>query len=417
MTLAACGSGSSSTCQARGATNECGTSSDGGSQGVDGGPQDADGGSEGVDGGCTPKTCSGLLKNCGAVSDGCGGMLSCGDCYLPSLCGWGGAANRCGTGSCIQETDAEFCTRLAKNCGPVTARDNCDTPRTVASCGACVAPETCGGVVGVCGSRPGWTRVTSPTTNALNALWGSAEDDVWAVGAKGTILHWQGSTWTQVHSPTTDTLYAIWGSSAKDVWIVGGLTTLRWQGSSWEKAVIPISSAYGIWGSSASDIWIVGANAAHWLGSLWAEVFTDTSPTTIYGARSNDVWGVGGNGHVSRWQGSNWTGYPSPTSSTLAGVWVSSSSDVWIVADEVWRRHDTSWSRVVAGGFGGFKGVWGTSAENVWVVGDSGTILRLQGASWFQFSSPTTSALRGVWGSSPDDLWAVGEDGTILRRH
>lgn len=46
-------------------------------------------------------------------------------------------------GACTPETDAEFCSRLAKNCGQVTGTDNCGTSRTVSSCGECSGSETC----------------------------------------------------------------------------------------------------------------------------------------------------------------------------------------------------------------------------------------------------------------------------------
>jgi uncharacterized protein YjbI with pentapeptide repeats len=45
--------------------------------------------------------------------------------------------------ACVAESDATFCTRLAKSCGSVTAADNCGTSRTVASCGTCAAGDTC----------------------------------------------------------------------------------------------------------------------------------------------------------------------------------------------------------------------------------------------------------------------------------
>jgi endoglucanase len=72
---------------------------------------------------------------------------------------WGGPSS----GNCSAETDAAFCTRLAKNCGSVTGQDNCGRTRTVASCGTCTAPQTCGGggVGNVCGGGtvPGTTPV------------------------------------------------------------------------------------------------------------------------------------------------------------------------------------------------------------------------------------------------------------------
>jgi hypothetical protein len=72
---------------------------------------------------CTPN-CAGRV--CG--SDGCGG--SCGTCSTGYTC-------LDGICTCFTESDSTFCSRLGKNCGSVTANDNCGITRTVSSCGTC----------------------------------------------------------------------------------------------------------------------------------------------------------------------------------------------------------------------------------------------------------------------------------------
>jgi formylglycine-generating enzyme len=125
----------------------------GGVSGVDSG--DAEGGDA-----CSRETdddfCTRLAKNCGSVTayDNCGAsrnVASCGTCTFPQTCR---GNNVC---ACIAETDAEFCSRLASNCDTVTASDNCGNDRTVTSCGACSGTGmTCGGggTANVCGCTP-----------------------------------------------------------------------------------------------------------------------------------------------------------------------------------------------------------------------------------------------------------------------
>ncbi len=73
----------------------------------------ADGGTIVADGGlCTPTTCQQLGFNCGPAGDGCGGLLQCGTCTLPDICGGGGKPSVCGggtacTGLCLQQTTCD----------------------------------------------------------------------------------------------------------------------------------------------------------------------------------------------------------------------------------------------------------------------------------------------------------------------
>jgi hypothetical protein len=89
--------------------------------------------------------CVRLGKNCGAVAgtDNCGEareVASCGACRSPQVCGGGTVANVCG---CPGESDAEFCRRLGKECGTVSALELCGVTRTT-DCGSCSGVDTCG---------------------------------------------------------------------------------------------------------------------------------------------------------------------------------------------------------------------------------------------------------------------------------
>lgn len=130
---------------------------DGGSGEIDVGVHDAGiGEPDGGSAGCVPETdrafCARIGRNCGPVTDfdNCdmSRTTNCGGCDEPLVCGALGKAGQCG----CPETDAEFCARLQKNCGQVSAEDACGLMRLV-DCGSCVGPETCGGggTANVCG--------------------------------------------------------------------------------------------------------------------------------------------------------------------------------------------------------------------------------------------------------------------------
>ncbi len=89
---------------------------------------------------------------------------------------------------------------------------------------------------------------------SVSALWGSAAQDVWAVGAAGRIMHWDGRTWSRIQSGTTCDLAAVRGRSATDVWAVGDCgTILHWDGCTWSQ--VPSGTTL-----SLHDIWVGIAN-------------------------------------------------------------------------------------------------------------------------------------------------------------
>ena len=67
--------------------------------------------------------------------------------------GFGGAGGLCVTTmagpSCVAESNTSFCNRLGKNCGTVTANDNCGHSRSV-NCGGCTSPYSCSSTTNVC---------------------------------------------------------------------------------------------------------------------------------------------------------------------------------------------------------------------------------------------------------------------------
>ena len=113
-----------------------------------------------------------------------------------------------------------------------------------------------------------WTRVETGTNSTLRGVWGSASDDVWAVGtcslipgtvrdcdsqsSDAVIVHWDGHAWSRVESGTREWLNAVWGRAPNDVWAVGtGGEILRWNGLSWSPTAsgVPSADLRGIWGA------------------------------------------------------------------------------------------------------------------------------------------------------------------------
>lgn len=104
-----------------------------------------------------------------------------------------------------------------------------------------------------------WTPIPSGVTQHLDAVWGTAADNVYAVGRQGVIVHWNGSRWRRLHTGTGEDLAAIYGSSASDVFAAGiGGTRLHFDGISWTRMSDPGFDGAGIWSSAESTIFVGG---------------------------------------------------------------------------------------------------------------------------------------------------------------
>ena len=66
-----------------------------------------------------------------------------------------------------------------------------------------------------------WRRIDSPTSNDLMAICFGPTGTGWAVGAGGTILRYKSGEWLETSSPTTDTLRSVWAGPQDVAWAVG----------------------------------------------------------------------------------------------------------------------------------------------------------------------------------------------------
>jgi archaellum component FlaF (FlaF/FlaG flagellin family) len=281
-----------------------------------------------------------------------------------------------------------------------------------------------------------WSSVASDTTETLYAVAGYGEpDDVWAVGAEGTIVHWDGSAWKQVPSSTRSWLSGVWASGPDDAWAVGAFgTVLHWNGVRWTTSTRTAGWLDGVcgWGtnSDAEDIWAVGTGGAllHGDATGWT---TEESGTTsdLYALWVDDVTPtllVGAGGTIVRFG----TGVEeSGTARDLFAIAAPDRGDwgEWVVGAGGTIRHCCGWSPDASGTARDLYGIYG-EGNQVWAVGAGGTILH-GSASWQQVPDPWggyTYAVVTDWSSQPSGTtrnlygaWSnfvVGEGGTILTR-
>jgi hypothetical protein len=291
----------------------------------------------------------------------------------------------------------------------------------------CCALEGCGSDESIEHSRSAENPGLAPWTNEdLLDVWGSAPNDVWAVGTNGSALHFDGKAWVSLSSGTTLQLSGVSGSSSSDVWMVGGESiAVHWNGAGFENSLgEPDDELLGVWSGGEGHVFATGISAGiaflrHFDGQVWAgRALTQAgSLWDVWGNAATDVWAVGtgrnNKGFLLRWDGTAWD-FEGYDGAPLRSVWGTGPNDVWTVAydgpiqhwDGVgWRAFDENFR---------LFGVWGSGERDVWAIGAEGALVHYDGSTWAVAPSGTTENLWGIWGTAQNDVWIVGGNGTML---
>jgi len=146
----------------------------------------------------------------------------------------------------------------------------------------------------------------------LEGVWGTAPDNVYAVGTiylpnfppynSTRIVHWDGKIWQPLNFDGNGP-EAIFGFSDSDFWIAGD-----WGSPSTQRAYI------GYWN---------GTNWQHW--QLEFETLK-----AIWGTSSSNMYAVGVQGEIIHFDGASWTSMPSGTDYLLNDIWGTSENDIYI---------------------------------------------------------------------------------------
>lgn len=175
------------------------------------------------------------------------------------------------------------------------------------------------------GAATSWEIVHEDLPGALLSVWGTAADDIWAVGSdRGegpTVLHYDGAEWQSLDTGTVGDLWWVFGPDGGPVYMGGvGGTIVSYRDGTFTAMETPASdvTVFGIWGCSPEDMWAVGGGANGssggfaWRldGGTWVDA--EGFPTEIavadavwktFGRDCDDVWMVGTAGLALHWDG------------------------------------------------------------------------------------------------------------------
>ena len=313
-----------------------------------------------------------------------------------------------------------------------------------------------------------WSPSSRDPSERFSAVHGSDADNVWIVGAVGTMLRgngkqfdrvggrgararvsmaWIGKSdaftvggalivrrnehgaWTRQAETTTERiLAALGGSSETDLWTFEfGGPALHWDGKAWSEAPAPSFIPARVRATAKDDVWAIGSELAHYDGKHWSLVQSDYQQTdlwspargTVYAtARARDAKGVPvftGGEHLLRYNGSTWTRLATLTEGAagIGGL----GKDVWIANGpniEHWdgTKLTTAYKASPPAGYYGDQAVIVRGADDVTIAGH-GKSLHFDGKSWTEEEVPLTNA---CFAGGPAGIFAFGPNGGVMRR-
>jgi hypothetical protein len=293
---------------------------------------------------------------------------------------------------------------------------------------------------GTC-TADGWCwRFPQPTANRYFSVYATAPDNIWLLGARGTVYQWDGHSWIVHHPPTLPGQdfvawpFQIIGTGKNDMWMIMMSAVEHWNGATWtildtgpvrtvpyfhqlwiapNGDVIEVSNVgvarsqngnpfqmiysqtnlTSVWGFAADDFFVSGPGTIyHYDGTAFTQVFLNgpTIPGMMMGAK-NDAWASGGNNTLLHWDGTTWTPVPTglPSSAFVQAVTWRASNDAW------WLTQASS-----------------NNQQFVHWDGTSITLYPIDTASYGDNCCPTLAAAAII----DDKWWIVGGDGGIYTK-
>jgi hypothetical protein len=254
--------------------------------------------------------------------------------------------------------------------------------------------------VTVTDTRLAWSSVATGDPETTRELWGTGTSNVYAASHTG-LLRYDGATWQHIEGARWRSLHDVSGTSSSNVWAVGadGII-LRYNGTAWSGQRFdgtavqahPLTS----FDAPARRITLRGLHAI----SATAAVAVGDSGTALF--HNGTAWSVSNTG----------------TTADLTDVWGTSLTNLYATTStgRVMRYNGTVWSFVTGvQAPGALHAVWGSGTTNVYAVGDGGLVFRYNGSTWQRVRLPTRVPLYAVWGSSATTVYAAGAEGTIYR--
>lgn len=287
-----------------------------------------------------------------------------------------------------------------------------------------------------------WDTLDVGTTEDLWDVDGRGGDDLWVVGDKGEVRHWDGAAWTGVFHKDTVDLRSLWvdrdatggagvyavgtggqlvsqvGDAFKASQIAGGTVVLSDIVAKADGTLVAVGTGHTITAKRTTD--------PAWRGQASNDE-RDRDVAALALLPDDSLLAFGADGLVLEQEGTVWSVVPEAGAAAglkdfaAAAVMPGSGKTVIVLAAEGTgvRWDGTSWSAIATKPEAGVKDLHADSDGVVWAAGTSGLLMARGANGWSTVTLPeslATSDLEAVAIGADDVVWAVGANGAILRK-
>ena len=296
------------------------------------------------------------------------------------------------------------------------------------------------------GAGGSWGPLTSGTTNQLNSVYFSNDEQGYVAGANATLRTSsdQGQSWNAIDTgvAATTNFHTVRASGQFSLWVGGERATALTSdgGASWGRVLSDTGTRRRLFPINSTDAWVVGDaqnQGAHFftyilpffgIGSETLQQNTPDVLNDVYFFTSDDGWSVGNNGRIIRISKAAapgtavFTTQTSGTTQPLNAVFVLNLNVCWAVGNNgtILRTLNggTTWTQQTNLNTAHLRDVHFTDIDHGWAVGDGGVILVTSngGQTWTSETSGVTGNLNSVFFTPNGTGFAVGNGGVLLKR-
>jgi hypothetical protein len=277
---------------------------------------------------------------------------------------------------------------------------------------------------GVWRTGPQGLEFLNQSLETINHIGGSSENDVYAVGDYGSVMHYDGDSWSPLPGFTNARLTAVWAWSHDNVIVTtSSRNVYRYEGVKWELAAGPLAViAEDIWGFEGGQAVGVGSGGmVNFDGDEWRDYGLRAHLYGVWGSSPHDVWAVGP-GTMLHFDGQNWivrdfeVGIPS-----FLDVLGFGPRDVYVISHNSMYRYDGfQWRLVLTDPqLSSFRCLTGTSNRDLYILADD-SVYHYDGNELTTVHAPRTGErphgpLWVIWSASSSSVFIGGDKGYLVR--